>query len=185
MPVVRPLQCIVFGGGPPCPKKKGGGGEAKSAKSNHNVRMMLNKDQQTIVANWTTRNVAQDFKKQCLRNPILLTVSGDREKAAIWRLDECDVGGQTILLQAILARMSYGDVLEWVRQGVFKEYKNLNHNRGLQGGKRGVHFVGKGSGCSRPVHCPHRRSRMRIVDKSRSHCVVNSACFIIKHYRLF
>ena len=26
---------------------------------------------------------------------------------------------------------------------------------------------------------------MRIVDKSRSHCVVNSACFIIKHHRLF
>ena len=24
-----------------------------------------------------------------------------------------------------------------------------------------------------------------IVDKSRSHCVVNSACCIIKHYRLF
>ena len=38
--------------------------------------------------------------------------------------------------------------------------------------------------CSRPVHCPHRRSRMRTVDKSRSHCVVNSACSIIKHYRL-
>ena len=43
----------------------------------------------------------------------------------------------------------------------------------------------EGYRCSRPVHCPHRRSRMRIVDKSRSHCVVNSACFIIKHYRLF
>ena len=42
-----------------------------------------------------------------------------------------------------------------------------------------------GWACSRPVHCPHRRSRMRIVDKSRSHCVVNNACFIIKHYRLF
>ena len=46
-------------------------------------------------------------------------------------------------------------------------------------------FVPMSAQRSRPVHCPHRRSRMRTVEKSRSHCVVSSACFIIKHYRLF
>ena len=34
------------------------------------------------------------------------------EKASIWHLDECEMGGQTIRLQAIPARMSCVDVLE-------------------------------------------------------------------------
>ena len=36
-------------------------------------------------------------------------------------------------------------MLECVGEGVLKEYKNLAHNRGLQGGDRSVHQVGAGS----------------------------------------
>ena len=56
------------------------------------------------------------------------------------------MGGQTICLHAIPARMSCNDVLARVREEVLKEYMNLHHNRGLQGGERGVHVVGEGSG---------------------------------------
>ena len=55
------------------------------------------------------------------------------------------MGGQTIRLQAIPAQMSCDDLLEWVGEEVLKEYKNLGHNRGLQGGGRGVPQVGVGS----------------------------------------
>ena len=75
--------------------------EAKSARSNHTVRMMINKEHHKKVVNWTEANMAGDVKRQSLRNAILVTVSGDCEKAAIRRLDECEVGGQTICLQAI------------------------------------------------------------------------------------
>ena len=88
----------------------------------------------------------RDFKRQPLRNALLITVSGEREKKAIWSLDECDVGGQTICLQGISARMSCKDVLEWVGEEVLKEYNNLHHTRGLQGGDRNVNFLGEGSG---------------------------------------
>ena len=36
-------------------------------------------------------------------------------------------------------------MLEWVREEVLKEYKNLAHNRRLQGGDRTVHQAGEGS----------------------------------------
>ena len=120
--------------------------EAKRAKSNHKVKMMLHKDHHKNVVSWARRFVARDFKRQSLRNALPITVSGDREKKAIWNLDECDVGGQTIRLQAIPARMSCDYVLEWVREEVLKEYKNLHHTRGLQGGDRNVNFLGEGSG---------------------------------------
>ena len=120
--------------------------EAKRAKSNHTVKMMLHKDHHKNVVSWARRFVARDFKRQSLRNAFLITVSGDCEQKAIWSLDECDVGGQTIRLQAIPARMSCNDVLEWVGEEVLKEYKNLHHTRGLQGGDRNVNFVGEGSG---------------------------------------
>ena len=55
------------------------------------------------------------------------------------------MGGQIICLQAISARMSCDDVLEWVREEVLKEYKNLAHNRGLQTGDRSVRQSGAGS----------------------------------------
>ena len=55
------------------------------------------------------------------------------------------MGGQTIPLRAIPARMSCDDVLEWVGEEVLKEYKNLAHNRGLQAGNRSVRQVGAGS----------------------------------------
>ena len=86
--------------------------EAKRAKSNHTVKMMLDKEHPRKVVNWTRAKVARDFKRQSLRNALLIAVSGDREKAAIWRLDETAMSGQTIRLQAIPAQMSCDDVLE-------------------------------------------------------------------------
>ena len=120
--------------------------EAKKAKSNHTVKMMLRKDHHKNVVSWARRFVARDFKQQSLRNALPITVSEDREKNAIWSLDECDVGGQTICPQAIPARMTCDNVFEWVGEEVLKEYKNLHHTRGLQGGDRSVIFVGEGSG---------------------------------------
>ena len=95
---------------------------------------------------WTRKNVTRDVKRHSLRNALLITVMGDREKTAMWRLDECDVGGQTIRLQAIPARMSCDEVLEWVGEEVLKEYRNLHHTRGLRPGDRDVNYVGEGSG---------------------------------------
>ena len=90
--------------------------------------------------------MARDVKRHSLRNALLITVSGDREKTAMWRLDECDVSGQTIRLQAIPARMSCHKILEWVGEEVLKEYRNLHHTRGLRPGDRDVNYVGEGPG---------------------------------------
>ena len=68
--------------------------EAKRARSNHTVKMMLPKEYHTNVMAWTRKNVARDVKRHSLRNALLITVSGDREKIAMWRLDECDVSGR-------------------------------------------------------------------------------------------
>ena len=106
--------------------------EAKRAKSNHTVKMMLPKEYHTNVVAWTRKNVARDVKRHSLRNAPLITVSGDREKTAMWRLDECELSGQTIRLQAIPARMSCDEILEWVGEEVLKEYRNLHHTRGLR-----------------------------------------------------
>ena len=120
--------------------------EAKRAKSNHTVKMMLPKEYHTNVVGWTRKNVTRDVKRHSLRNAPLTTVTGDREKTAMWRLDECDVGGQTIRLQAIPARMSCDEVLEWVGEEVLKGYRNLHHTRGLRPGDRDVNHDGEGSG---------------------------------------
>ena len=101
--------------------------ESKRAKSNHTVKMMLPKEYHTNVVAWTRKNVARDVKRHSLRNALLITVSGDREKTAMWRLDECELSGQTIRLQAIPARMSCDEILEWVGEEVLKEYRNLHH----------------------------------------------------------
>ena len=53
--------------------------------------------------------------------------------------------GRRMLLQAIPARMSCKNGLEWVGGAFIKQSKNLDHNCGLQGGKRRVHFVGRRS----------------------------------------
>ena len=111
--------------------------EAKRAKSNHTVKMMLPKEYHTNVVAWTRKNVARDVKRHSLRNALLITVSGDREKTAMWRLDECDASDQTICLQAIP---------EWVGEEVIKEYRNLHHTRGLRPGDRHVNYVGEGPG---------------------------------------
>ena len=120
--------------------------EAKRARSNHTVKMMLPKEYHTNLVAWTRKNVARDVKRHSLRNALLITVSGDREKTAMWRLDECDVSGQTIRLQAIPARMSCDEILEWVGEEVLKEYRNLHHTRGLRPGDRDVNYVGEGPG---------------------------------------
>ena len=95
--------------------------------------------------NWTRAKLARNMKRQSLQNALLVTVLGDHEKAAIWCLDECDVGSQTIRLQAILAQMRCDDVLGWVGEEILKGYKNLTHNRGLQVGDCSVRQVGAGS----------------------------------------
>ena len=120
--------------------------EPKRAKSNHTVKMMLPKEYHTNVVAWTRKNVARDVKRHSLRNALLITVSGDREKTAVWRLDECDVSGQTLRLQPTPARMSCDEILEWVGEEVLKEYRNLHHTRGLRPGDRDVNYVGEGSG---------------------------------------
>ena len=120
--------------------------EAKRAKSNHTVKVMLPKECHTNVVAWTRKNVARDVKRHSLQNTLLITVSGNREKTAMWRLDECDVSGQTIRLQAIPARMSCDEILEWVGEEVLKEYRNLHHTRGLRPGDRDVNYVGEGPG---------------------------------------
>ena len=120
--------------------------EAKRAKSNHTVKMMLPKEYHTNVVAWTRKNVARDVKRHSLWNTLLITVSGDREKTAMWRLDECELSGQTIRLQAIPARMSCDEILEWVGEEVLKEYRNLHHTRGLRPGDRDVNYVGEGPG---------------------------------------
>ena len=107
--------------------------------------MMLPKEYHTNVVAWTMKNVTRDVKRHSLRTALLITVTGDREKTAMWRLDECDVGGQTMRLQAIPAWMSCDDVLEWVGEEVLKEYRNLHHTRGLKRGDRDVNYVGEGS----------------------------------------
>ena len=108
--------------------------------------MMLPKEYHTSVVAWTRKSVARDVKRHSLQNALLITVSGDREKTAMWRLDECDVGGQTIRPQAIPARMSCDEILEWVGEEVLKEYRNLHHSRGLRPGNRDVNYVGEGPG---------------------------------------
>ena len=120
--------------------------ESKRAKSNHTVKMMLPKEYHTNVVAWTRKNVARDVKRHSLRNALLITVSGDREKTSMWRLDECELSGQTIWLQAIIARISCDEILEWVGEEVLKEYRNLHHTRGLGPGDRDVNYVGEGPG---------------------------------------
>ena len=64
----------------------------------------------------------------------------------MWRLDECDVSGSTIRLQAIPARMSCDEILEWVGEEVLREYRNLHHTCGLRPGDRDVNYFGEGPG---------------------------------------
>ena len=120
--------------------------EAKRAKSNNTVMMMPPKEYHRNVVAWTKKHVAPEVKRHSLRNALLITVTGDREKTAMWRLDECELGAQTIRLQAILARMTCDEVLEWVGEEVLKAYRNLHHTRGLKPGDCDVNYVGEGSG---------------------------------------
>ena len=120
--------------------------EAKRAKFNHTVKMMLPEEYHTNVVAWTKRHVARDVKQHFLRNALLITVTGDREKTAMWRLDECELCGQTIRQQAIAERMSCDEVLEWVGEEVLEDHGNLHHTRGLRPGDRDVNYVGEGSG---------------------------------------
>ena len=75
--------------------------QAKRVKSKQTVELMLNKEQNKLVVSWTRSNVARDLKRQSLRNALLFTVLVGCEKAAIWCLDKCEVGGQKSCLQDI------------------------------------------------------------------------------------
>ena len=143
--------------------------EAKRAKSNHTVKMMLPKEYHTNVVAWTRKNVARDVKQHSLRNALLITISGDREKTAMWRLDECDVSGQTIQPQAIPARMSCDEFLEWVGEEVLKEYRNLHHTRGLRPGDRDVNYVGEGPGREAAMDPAGADSDETLVDDDDDH----------------
>ena len=120
--------------------------EAKRAKFNHTFKIMPPKEYHPKVLAWAKKHVARDVKRRELRNALLITVTGDREKAAMLRLDECDVGGQTLRLQAIPARMTCDKVFDWVGEEVLKEYRNLHHTPSLKAGDRDVNYVGKWSG---------------------------------------
>ena len=120
--------------------------EAKRPKFNHPFKMMLPKEYHPKLLAPTHKHAARDFKRRELRNALLITITGDREKTTMLRLDECDVGGQTPRLQAIQARMTCDEVLEWVGEEVLKEYRNLHHTHGLKAGDRDVNYVGEGSG---------------------------------------
>ena len=120
--------------------------EAKIAKSNHTVKMMRPKEYHRNVVAWTKKHVAPDVKPHSLRNALLITLTGDHEKTAMWRLDECELGRQTICLQAILARMTCDEVLEWVGEDVLEEYRNLHDTCRLKPGDRDVTYVGEESG---------------------------------------
>ena len=119
---------------------------AKRAKFNHTFTMMLPKEYHPKMLAWTNKHVARDVKRREPRNALLNTVTGDREKTALLRLDECDVGGDTLRPQAILARLTCDEVLDWVGEEVLKGYRNLHHTRGLKAGDRDVNYVGEGSG---------------------------------------
>ena len=108
--------------------------------------MMLPREYHPNVLAWTKKHVARDVRRRELQNALVTTVTGDREKTAMLRLDECDVGGQTLRVQAIPSRMTCDEVLEWVGEEVLKEYRNLHHTRGLKAGERDVNYVGEGSG---------------------------------------
>ena len=56
------------------------------------------------------------------------------------------MGGPTIRMRAIPARMTCDEVLEWVGGEVLKEYRNLHHTRGLRPGDRDVNYIGEGLG---------------------------------------
>ena len=64
----------------------------------------------------------------------------------VWYQPRCDVGGHTLRLQAIPARMTCDEVLDLVGEEVLKEYRNLHHTRSLKAGDRDVNYVGEGSG---------------------------------------
>ena len=120
--------------------------EAKRAKFNHTFQMMLPKEYHPKVLAWANKHVARDVKRRELRNALLINATGDRENATMLRLDECDVGGQTLRLQAIPVRMTCNEVLDWVGEEALKEYRNLHHTRGLKDGDRDVNYVDEGSG---------------------------------------
>ena len=56
--------------------------DAKRAKSNHTVKMMLPKEYHTNVVAWTRKNVTPDVKRHSLRNALLIIITGDRKKTA-------------------------------------------------------------------------------------------------------
>ena len=61
--------------------------EAKRAKSIHTVKMMLNKEHHKKVVTWTRAKVAREFKRQSLRNALLIPSQGMARTKAIWKVE--------------------------------------------------------------------------------------------------
>ena len=95
-----------------CNAEEGRGGEAKAQHKTHTEHFEYCSVWGLCCAE--ADPPTRDVKRHSLRNALLITLTGDREKTAMWRLDDCDVGGQTICLQAIPARLSCAEILEWV-----------------------------------------------------------------------
>ena len=146
--------------------------EAKRAKSNHTFKMMLPKEYHTNVVAWTRKNVARDVKRHSLRNALLITVSGDREQTAICA---------SIRLQAILARMSCDEILEWVGEEVLKEHRNLHHTRGLRPGDRDVNYVGEGSGGEAAMNPAGADGDEALVDDDDDEPAEVAVCAFVAH----
>ena len=143
--------------------------EAKRAKFNHTFKMMLPKEYHPKVLAWTKKHVARDVKRRELLNALLITVTGDREKAAMLRLDENDVGGQTLCVQAISARMTCDEVLDWVGEEVLKVYRNLHHTRSLTALDRDINYVGEGSGGESAMHPAGTKAGEALNDEDDDH----------------
>ena len=126
--------------------------------------------------------MARDIKQRELQNALLITVTGDREKTAMLRPDKCDVGGQTLCLQAIPARMTCDEVLEWVGEEVLKKYRNLHHTRGLKARDRDVNYVGEGSGGESAMDSAGTEGGEALDDDDDDHEPAETAlCALVAH----
>ena len=96
------------------------GGEIKTLKD---VKKWLNQKEpvdapQVVAKRWRAVTLQHDGRDICLREwrdfrGQYVLFPWNMED---WRLDECEVGGQRIRMQAVPARMSSEDVLEWIRE---------------------------------------------------------------------
>ena len=91
------------------------------------------------------------------------------------------MSGQTIRLQAIPARMSCDEILEWVGEEVLKEYRNLHHTRGLRPGDRDVNYVGEGPGGEAAMDPAGADGDETLVDDDDDEPAEVAACAFVAH----